>query len=131
MIKGGCLCGAVRYEAAGDPLFQAFCHCRDCQRASGSGHMPVIGVSKAGFSTTGDTQTFKAKNSTGTRHFCPICGSLLFGEPGSVPDVMTIYVGTLDDPNAFHPEMRIFVKDRPQWDAAPPDIPAFAEFPPQ
>ena len=44
MMTGGCLCGQVRYEADGAPAWTAICYCRDCQRASGSGYMPVMGV---------------------------------------------------------------------------------------
>ena len=39
---GGCLCGAIRYESAGEPQFALQCHCRDCQRASGSGYVAAV-----------------------------------------------------------------------------------------
>mgnify|MGYP000734200519 CR=1 FL=1 len=133
MIKGGCLCGAVRYCADGEPVFQAFCHCRDCQRASGGGHLPVAGAMRETFSTTGETRTFQTKSAKGhdaTRHFCPACGSLLFGESSGAPGLVMIYMGTADEPSAFRPQMRIFTRDRPGWDAAEPNIPAFETFPP-
>ena len=43
MMTGGCLCGAVRYEAAGEPLNMGYCFCADCRRASGSGFAPFMG----------------------------------------------------------------------------------------
>lgn len=38
---GGCACGAIRYSIAGEPVFSNDCHCRDCQRESGTGHGPT------------------------------------------------------------------------------------------
>src|SRR6202008_2873145 len=58
VITGGCLCGRVCYEARGEPLFGVVCHCRDCQRASGAGHVPVIGFWKSNFSLTGETKSY-------------------------------------------------------------------------
>ena len=104
MIAGGCLCGRVRYEAQGDALFGVLCHCRDCQRVSGTGHVPVMGVRKSTFRVTGETKTYGVLGGSqkqAIRHFCPNCGSLLFGTPEVVPDIVTLYVGSLDDPNAF------------------------------
>jgi len=99
-ITGGCLCGAVRYEARGEPLFAVYCHCRDCQRASGSGHVPVMGVPKELFTASGATTSYTAAAMNGrksVRHFCPTCGSLLFGTSDAAPDAVSVYVGTLDD----------------------------------
>ena len=118
MITGRCLCGRVRYEADGEPLFALFCHCRDCQRASGSGGLPVMGVSKRGFRVTGDPKsvvTVGGSKQQAVRHFCPDCGSLLFGTPQVIPDMVTLYVGSLDEPERFKPDHAIFVRDRPSW----------------
>ena len=49
---GGCLCGAVRYESAGEPLFSLLCHCRDCQHQSGSAYVAAMRVPAAGFRIT-------------------------------------------------------------------------------
>ena len=43
---GGCLCGALRYEAVGEPLYAGLCYCADCQKASGSGFIPFIGFAR-------------------------------------------------------------------------------------
>ena len=45
---GGCLCGAVRYESAGEPLFSLLCHCGDCQHQSGSAYVAAMRVPAAG-----------------------------------------------------------------------------------
>jgi len=118
VIAGGCLCGRVRYEAQGEPLFAVVCHCRDCQRASGAGHMPVIGFWKSAFRLTGETRSYAVVGGSGklaVRHFCPNCGSMLLGMPEVAPQVVTVYVGTLDDPEAFQAQHAQFTRDRPEW----------------
>jgi hypothetical protein len=118
MITGGCLCGQIRYESDGRALFSVICHCRDCQKASGSFGVPVMGVAMATFKVTGGPKSFGVAGGSGKpalRFFCPDCGSLLFGNPEAAPGVVTIYVGSLDDPGLFVPSEAIFTRDRPHW----------------
>jgi hypothetical protein len=129
VMSGGCLCGAVRYEASGAPAWAAICYCRDCQRASGSGYMPVIGVLRRDVRVTGKTAHFSvpaARGGESTRHFCPTCGSLVLGGlEGSPDETMSIYVGTLDDPAVFQPGVAIFTRHRQAWDSP---VAAVTEF---
>jgi hypothetical protein len=118
MLTGRCLCGAVQYQSAGPVLFSAICHCRDCQRASGSGCVPVLGVPKDSFTVTGPVKQSRTQGGSGqmaVRNFCSECGSLLFGTPESEPGLVTIYVGSLDDSTAFSPGEALFVAHRPSW----------------
>lgn len=118
MLAGGCLCGASRYRSAGPALFSIVCHCRDCQRASGSGGVPVLGVDKSGFTQEGPIRASRKPGGSGlpaVRNFCGECGSLLFGTPESAPDLVTIYAGSLDDPAAFVPSDALFAGQRPPW----------------
>jgi hypothetical protein len=134
MITGGCLCGRVRYESAGDALFAVFCHCRDCQKTSGTGGVPVMGVPKAAFRVTGETKQYILPGGSGKqaiRHFCPHCGSLLFGTPEVVPHVVTIYVGSLDDPNVFKPTYAQFTRDRPAWGKTGTGVAEYETVPPR
>ena len=116
MMTGGCLCGAVRYEAAGEPVFAGLCHCRDCQRATGAGHASYMGMARANVKVTGEVRTFSVTADSGkqaNRQFCPICGSQIFAADGATPD---IFAGTLDDPSQFNPNAAIYVRSRPHWD---------------
>ena len=131
VLVGGCLCGAVRYEARAEPLFEGFCHCRDCQRATGSGHVPVIGVPKPSFSFSGETTAYTIPGTAGLRHFCPICGSLMFGMPGNAPEMVTLYIGTLDDPSVFAPTAAIFTRARHAWDRNAIALHEFEALPPE
>ena len=127
-ITGGCLCGRVRYVAKGAPLFGVHCYCRDCQRASGTGHVPVMGVVREGFTVTGEPKAFEKPGGSGEttiRHFCPDCGSLLFGTPQAAPGMVTIYAGSLDDPSRFQPGAAQFTSWRYDWDVCSGDIPAY------
>ena len=118
MLTGRCLCSAVQYQSVGPMLFSVVCHCRDCQRASGSGGVPVLGVPKTSFTFSGPVKQSRTTGGSGRpaiRNFCSECGSLLFGTPESEPELVTIYVGGLDDPTTFCPREALFVGQRPSW----------------
>lgn len=118
-LAGGCLCGAVRYEAKGEPDFQGMCNCERCQRSSGSAFIPFIGVKPENFTVTGDYRTYgnpDDPDAEGGRNFCPSCGATMFG---SGPDFITIYAGSLDDPAQFAPTHQIFVRSRRAWSSIP------------
>jgi len=117
-LTGHCLCGAVSYRAAGPVLFSIVCHCRDCQRASGSGGVPILGVPKPSFSCKGPVKQSRVPGGSGmpaVRNFCAECGSLLFGTPESAPEMVTLYVGSLDDSSLFAPTDALFADQRPAW----------------
>jgi len=129
-ITGGCLCGAVRYDAAGPPLFALVCYCVDCQRASGAGHVPILGVAKADFAVSGRTVAFRSPGGSGqmaVRNHCALCRSLMFSTPEAAPDLVTIYAGTLDDPDAFHPTKAQFLRCRRPWDPLPVGLLNFSD----
>ena len=133
MLTGGCLCGAVRYEADGDPAWTAICYCRDCQRTSGSGYVPVMGVKRSQVKITGEMSSFDTPAANGniaTRHFCPTCGSLVLG--GHLEDadgVLSIYVGALDDPSVYRPQVAVFTRHRLPWDRTAEGVTEFDGMP--
>ena len=113
---GGCLCGALRYEAEGEPMHSGHCYCADCRKASGSGFIPFMGFRSSAVRFTGQSRTFTSKAASGgdaVRNYCPICGSLVFGGRVGEDSSHTIYVGSLDDPSVFHPKIAIFTRGRP------------------
>ena len=132
MMTGGCLCGAVRYEARGAPLWSGFCHCRDCQRITGTGHSCYRGFPREAVTVQGETRGYGVTADSGhvsVRRFCPTCGSHIFGEAGNAPGTISIYAGTLDDPSLFKPANAVFVRSRPEWDRMPGGLPEFAALP--
>jgi len=130
---GGCLCGALRYRADGEPFGAGYCCCADCRRASGSGFIPFMNFSSSTVSFSGQTRPFRSRSFRGTtavRNSCPICNSLVFGGEVGESDSFTIYAGSLDDPTLFHPRIAIFVRDRPAWVELPPRLTVFETLPP-
>src|ERR1700749_793986 len=96
-IKGGCLCGAVRYTAEADPTSATICHCRDCQKFTGSAFAALILAPKDSFTVTGPMKTHTGIGGSGLplkRHFCPECGSSLGEEPGTRPGMIILTAGT-------------------------------------
>jgi hypothetical protein len=130
---GSCACGAIRYSADGEPLFSMNCHCRDCQRETGSGYTAVLAVRSATFRVTqGTPKYFELTADSGhttTRAFCPDCGSPLFGLPGISPDMVTIRAGSLDDPSVFRPAQDIYTASAQPWDYMNPDLPKSPKLP--
>jgi hypothetical protein len=129
---GGCLCGALRYEAAGEPLHQGHCYCVDCRKASGSGFVPFVSFKADNLRFTGESREFRSQAWNGgeaTRNSCPLCMSLVFGGERGKSASYTIYAGSLDDPTAFHPTLAIFAKGRPDWAVIPPGLAVFERMP--
>jgi hypothetical protein len=117
-ITGGCLCGALRYEATAEPIYAGLCYCTDCRRASGSGFVPFMGFSAEHLTVTGETRqshTPSFSGGTATRNHCAHCGSMVFGGVLGETDEHTIYAGSLDDSARFKPTIALFTRDRPHW----------------
>ena len=134
VLTGGCHCGAIRYEAAGEPIFASQCHCRDCQRASGSAYIATLRVPAEGFSILqGTPKCYVGKADSGNeviRAFCGDCGSPLYSQVSARPDRIGIRVTSLDDPSWFRAEADIFVKSAQPWDHMDPAIPKYDTYPP-
>lgn len=131
-LEGGCYCGAVRFEADGDALFQGQCHCRECQYASGGQPNVLIGMPEAGFSyTRGGPKRFSRTDIDNpvTREFCENCGTHLLTVSPGLPGVRIIKVGVLDDPSFFSPQMAIFLCDKQSYHHVPEGIATFEKAP--
>jgi hypothetical protein len=131
-FTGGCLCGALLYQALGEPLYAGYCYCSDCRRASGSAFVPFIGFPSEALRFTGRTSSFTSRSARGgnaVRNSCAICASLVFGGTLGQDSQHTIYAGSLDDPSLFKPTIAIFTRDRPAWAIVPPDLKVFEGLP--
>jgi hypothetical protein len=131
-VEGGCYCGAVRYEAEGDPVLRLQCHCRECQYISGGSPNVSMVMPEAGFRyTKGTPQTFTRSDldKPVTRAFCATCGTHLVSRTPNVPGAVIIKVGTMDDPALFEPDMAIFTIDMQSFHSLPEGKPAFERVP--
>ena len=117
-VTGGCLCGRVRYTAEGDPNFAAVCHCRSCQRYTGSAFEPLMVFPSQAVKVEGDLKTYDEVADSGKsvhRRFCPNCGSGVMAEVDAMPGVIIVLAGSLDEPAAFKPSMEIFCSSAQPW----------------
>ena len=132
-VTGGCQCGAVTYEAKGDPAMVIQCHCLNCQKSSGTGHVPFAGFAEPQVTVKGKTKAFSYIADSGgkaTSNFCPECGSTLFGTTTSFPGVMAIRLGSMNDSSAFQPQMAVYAKRMRGWDHDLKGAPTFETMPP-
>ena len=111
MAEGGCLCGAVRYEARAPLRPVVACHCSQCRRTSGS-HVAATSAPRASVRIRGEVTWF-ASSATARRGFCGTCGSNLFWDGGGAS--LSIMAGTLDAPTGLAMAGHIFVGDKGDW----------------
>jgi hypothetical protein len=107
-IAGGCLCGQLRYTANTEPVFSAVCHCKTCQKQSGTAFNIVIAVPQPAVSIQGSLKTYTRMGDSGQQvvnRFCPDCGSTVVIEPAALPGTSIIPAGTLDDTSWLKPTM--------------------------
>ena len=119
-IEGGCLCGKVRYSADVEPTFVGVCHCKNCQKGTGSAFSVVVALPTPALTVQGTLQTFTGRGDSGKatyRRFCPACGSALIDEAEIMRNITMILAGTLDDASWVNPASEIFC-ERPTMGAA-------------
>ena len=132
-IKGGCLCGDIRYESTAAPVLSAVCHCTACQKQSGSAFSTNLVVPATAFRLTGGVPTrFDDQGGSGLgmkRHFCARCGSPVFTELEAQPGVVVIKAGTLDNPSAVSPQIHIWRRSAQAWVGVPEGVACFEQNP--
>ncbi len=117
--RGGCLCGAVRYETEGPLRPVVACHCTQCRKTSGH-HVAATSAPRDGVKIEGRVQWYQSSPEA-RRGFCPVCGSNLFWDgPGSH---LAIFAGTLDTPSGLRLEGHIFCADKGDYYDIDDDLP--------
>lgn len=128
-VEGGCQCGAVRYRLKAAPLGLYACHCKDCQRFSGTTHTMsmVVRVADAEL-IAGELVGFdKAADSGRTVRMlgCADCGTKVWNEPLASPDILVLKPGTLDDMSWARPVGNIWTDRAQPWVTIDPAMPNF------
>jgi hypothetical protein len=128
--EGGCVCGAVRYVATGDPQRVTVCHCTWCQRRTGSafGVEAVFDVGNVSF--TGTLGSYRHVSDESGRwldqYFCPRCGTNIGIALEAAPGIRTIAAGTFDDPAWVtarkHLFRHVFVRSQRDWSTIPEGV---------
>lgn len=132
-IAGGCLCGKVRYRAIGDPVGNFICHCKNCQKQSGSAFSINLIYPKSKFKSEGPLSYYSDSSDAGNpvlRHFCTSCGTPVFSAIPHLPDIIVLKVGTLDDTSSFTPAAEVWCDSKQTWLGFEDSYPAFSTNPP-
>ena len=122
---GACQCGQVRWRAAGEPVNVRFCHCRNCQRATGGPYFARILFRAQDVAREGETTRWA---SSGRLHrlSCARCGTPMFGDVQDGP-FLAVSLASLDAPGALAPGSHIWVSEKLPWVAIADGLPQFAE----
>src|SRR4051812_8987621 len=82
MLRGSCLCGAVRYEIHGDPMMMYYCHCGTCQKATGTAFATnvLVGADDFVIAAGGESLASFESSPAKRRHFCATCGSPIYSQ---------------------------------------------------
>lgn len=125
MANGKCLCGAVTFEARGQPLWSAVCHCESCRRATSSPVTAFVGFPRDQLRWTGDTPASYVHSEKAERLFCKKCGSQLAYLSNTRTDQIDLYAASLINPDEFPPTKAAFseealtftrhISDLPDW----------------
>ncbi len=98
---------------------QGLCHCRNCQRTSGGGHVGWLTYPADAVTLQGEARPYARVGGSGrvaSRFACPVCSSVIYGTAEVMPGRINLYAGSLDEPARFKPQIAIFVGERPPWD---------------
>jgi hypothetical protein len=131
--RGGCLCGAIRYEITAEPMMAGHCQCLHCQHETGGGHASMMAFPADVVKLTGTPRFFEIKADSGNmsrKGFCPTCGSYVLGGSSGMPDMTAVTAGSLDDPSLFKPQFVIYTSRAHAWDLVDPALAKFPKMPP-
>ena len=131
MIKGSCLCKAIQFEILGEAKQINLCHCKMCQKFSGSAFGSFTRIDSSDFKIVKGVSEEKVYDSSdfAARAFCNKCGSSFKYINKDKPEYVFVATGTLDDDPIIRPKQHIFLKDKACWfDIGDKDIPQFQDW---
>ena len=115
MLTGGCLCGAIRYDAGAGAYHESACHCSMCRRASGAPFVAWFSVPRANLHWLRGQPTRYASSAHGTRSFCSRCGTQLAFEDERSPHEVDLTTCSLDEPERMPPQSHIYTDTQVTW----------------
>ena len=128
--RGSCLCGSIRFELGAELGDFGYCHCRACQKASGSAHAANAPIDRRDFRLVVGAGCLKEfESSPGKfRAFCTNCGSPIYAYLVASPDVLRLRLGTLDTPFHKQPAAHTWVCEKAPWAPICDDAPQFERW---
>jgi hypothetical protein len=130
-IRGGCLCGGIRYEIEGAIEAPEHCHCGMCRKAHGAAFSTNAVVASASLTVLDMTGLLTEYESSPDRRkcFCSRCGSQLFIRRSNRPDITVVTLGTLDDDPVSRPSRHVFTQSKAPWYDIDGVLPRFQVYP--
>jgi len=131
-LAGGCACGAVRYRPTSAPMIVHCCHCKDCQRQTGSAFVinAIIETDRIEV-RAGEPAPHRMPTDSGGVHDiyrCKACGTAVWSDYGGRPKLRFVRVGTLDEPAALPPDVHIFTRSKLPWVGLPADAQTYEVY---
>ena len=127
--EGGCLCGALRYRVRGEPLRASVCHCRNCQRRTGSAFGIGAYFRDADVELRGSRNTYEYRSDETGRwlrmEFCPSCGNTVTWTAEALAGMRAIAGGSLDDPDWLKIDRHGWTRSKQTWVLCPPEVHLF------
>jgi hypothetical protein len=132
MYTGSCLCGSVQYQIEGELEPIQLCHCQQCRKAQGTPFVSNIPVQATAFSIVSGRESLKEyESSPGKfRAFCGNCGSPILSRRTSMPEVVRIRAGSINEALPVKPEFHIFAAHKANWWEIHDELPQYSEFAP-
>ena len=130
-LKGGCICGKVKYYLNEKPLFTQACHCKDCKVLTGSSYVVNSSVLENTLIVEGEVSSTERKAGSGAScktYFCIKCGTYVYADYDSAVRRLTVRTKTLDNPEKFPPQAHIFTKNKDPWLNLSDDVICFKEM---
>lgn len=127
--EGGCLCGAVRYRVRGEPVRASVCHCRNCQRRTGSAFGIGAYFKEGDIELRGELKTHEYRSDESGRwlrtQFCVSCGSTVSWTAEAFPGIRALAGGSFDDPDWLKIDRHGWTRSKQKWVVFPPGVEIF------
>ena len=131
-LSGKCLCGNIEFSGDTDIKMMANCHCSDCRAATGAAYGTLLFVDADAIQVSGEPKIFKHTADSGAdmeKHFCPDCGSQMFGRNSNRPNTLSIRAGTLDQTSLVKPGVNVYLSSKIESTPIDPDLKGFPKIP--
>jgi len=127
VFEGGCLCGAVRYQATAAPVRGVICHCTMCRKHSGAPALVFFHFPRSAFTWTAGRPTYYRSSRYAARGFCPTCGSTLTMHEELLEDRVQVTAGSLDTPELLRPDDHVWTESQLPWFEVTDDLTRFTQ----
>jgi len=118
--SGRCHCQSVKFSfKTNENSFSFICHCNDCNKINGGGHLTALTVKLEDFSSSGKLSIYSYPGGSGENinsHFCPKCGTPIYASLKAHPEVIVLRANAIDDSSDFKPQKSLYPEQAHSWD---------------